>query len=64
MSIQQGDRFTYTATNGQEQTIEVVDTIGTHISYKHIQGSSRSGSVHQDYFEQLVSNGYFKGVKE
>ena len=63
MSIQQGDRFTYTATNGQEQTIEVVSTIGPHISYKHIQGSSRSGSVHQDYFEQLISTGYFKAVE-
>ena len=63
MNIQQGDRFTYTATNGQEQTIEVVDTIGTHIAYKHIQGRAASGSVHQDYFVQLVSNGYFKVVE-
>ena len=63
MSIQQGDRFTYTATNGQEQTIEIVSTIGSHIGYKHIQGSSRSGSVHEDYFFQLVQSGYFKVVE-
>lgn len=63
MNIQQGDRFTYTATNGQEQTIEVVSTIGPHIGYKHIQGSSRSGSVHEDYFLTLIENKYFKEVK-
>ena len=63
MYIQQGDRFTYTATNGQEQTIEVTDTIGPHISYKHIQGSIRSESVHEGYFEELIRNGYFKAVE-
>lgn len=63
MSIQQGDRFEYSAANGTEQTIEVVDTIGTHISYKHIQGSSRSGSVHVEYFEELIRNAYFKAVE-
>lgn len=63
MNIQQGDRFTYTATNGQEQTIEVVSTIGPHISYKHIQGRSASGSIHEDYFFQLVQNDYFKAVE-
>lgn len=63
MSVKQGDRFRYTATNGMEQTIEVVSTIGPHIGYKHIQGSSRSGSVHEDYFFQLVQSGYFKAVE-
>lgn len=63
MNIQQGDRFTYTATNGQEQTIEVVSTIGPHIGYKHIQGRSASGSVHVEYFEELIRNGYFKAVE-
>ena len=63
MYIQQGDRFTYTATNGQEQMIEIVSTIGSHISYKHIQGRSASGSIHEDYFFQLVQSGYFKAVE-
>lgn len=63
MKIQQGDRFNYTATNGTEQTIEVTSDIGTHVSYRHLNGRSASGSVHIDYFEQLVQNGYFKAVE-
>lgn len=61
--MKQGNRYTYLAPNGIEQRIEVTSTVGEHIGYKHIQGKSVSGSVHVDYFKQLVSNGYFKEVE-
>lgn len=63
MSVKQGDKFTYNATNGIEQTIEVTSDIGTHISYRHIQGRAAAGSVHRDYFEQLISTNYFTKVE-
>ena len=63
MNIKQGDQFTYNAPNGMEQTIEVTSAIGAHVSYKHIQGRSAAGSVHEDYFRQLIDTGYFKAVE-
>lgn len=63
MNIKQGDKFTYNAPNGESQTIEVTSAMGTHISYKHIHGRAASGSVHEDYFEAFIANGYFKAVE-
>ena len=59
MSIQQGDQF------GVKDggTIEVTMADMNRVEYKYIHGSSRSGSVSAEVFEQFRTNGYFKEVK-
>ncbi|WP_017548630.1 hypothetical protein [Salinicoccus carnicancri] len=64
MNIKQGDKFQYENTNGDQETVEIISTIGDHVGYKHIQGRSASTSIHEDFFQQLIKNGYFKRMGE
>ena len=60
MIIKEGDTFDYSLNNGTPATIEVTSTVGDRVAYKHVHGKTGSGRVTDDYFQQLVNNGYFK----
>jgi hypothetical protein len=60
MIIEQGQQFSYILPNGDEGFIEVTSTIGNQVAFKQIHGKSGNDSINEDFFKQLVNNGYFK----
>lgn len=57
--IKQGDQFN--VQDGGTIRIEHIDV--NKVKFRYIQGTSKSGEIHRDTFQQFTQNGYFKAVE-
>jgi GTP cyclohydrolase III len=59
MIIKEGDLFE--VQDGGKIQIKHIDI--NRVTFQYIQGSSKTGEIHRETFEQFRMNGYFKAVE-